>query len=534
MRNSINSVSRIANSDLDSNSTSDSDSDYDFMSYSPDMKLMYVAESGDIDTVQRLINNGIDVNDEDVHGQTALIYAAGEGHVEIVKCLINVEDIRVDTRNRRGKTALMYAAEQGHVEIVDCLINAVGIDVNTKDHNGKTALMYAAEQGHVTIIQCLMDVENIDIHARDENGRIALIYAARCCHTDAFKLLMNAKNIPHKYIVASLMKAAKNGGIDIVEYILGIESIGVDAKDENDCTALMHAASNGKYKVVELLLAKGAAVNAVDREGRTALIYASSCGHVNVVRSLMDAKGIDLGIKDQRRNIALDYAIEIDKVEIVVLLSSDFKKLELFNSAIRKMSFNTGKYLLCSGEVLCDMSFDVAMSNIYDALRGVRPYPKFLIKAKETLRLLKARKLSGMGGRTNLLAARAFGVRLESGWLDVYLSLEKFDQVSSVLRAAKLRSITYDVSEYLLLRTLLMQGAVSGMLSKLCSGLKANVLDFLLVGGANLVMPALQVIEDPSQIALQRYRLEEASSMRSPSKEQSLMQQESTKRPRID
>jgi len=53
-------------------------------------------------------------------------------------------------------------------------------------------------------------------------------------------------------------------------------------------TALMIAAKNGHYDIVEVLLEAGALVNIVNAFGHHALFYAVINNHTNIVRLLLD------------------------------------------------------------------------------------------------------------------------------------------------------------------------------------------------------------------------------------------------------
>ena len=61
----------------------------------------------------------------------------------------------------------------------------------------------------------------------------------------------------------------------------------MDAVDNDDWTALMHAAMNGHTATVNLLAGThGANVDTVDKNGRTALMHASRQGHTATVNAL--------------------------------------------------------------------------------------------------------------------------------------------------------------------------------------------------------------------------------------------------------
>ena len=55
-----------------------------------------------------------------------------------------------------GNTALIWAAREGHTEIAQLLIQAE-VNPNAADQDGLTALMWAVEKGHTEIVQLLRD-----------------------------------------------------------------------------------------------------------------------------------------------------------------------------------------------------------------------------------------------------------------------------------------------------------------------------------------------------------------------------------------
>jgi hypothetical protein len=148
---------------------------------------------------------GVDARDE--RGLTALMAAAGTGHLPGVRALIGA-GADVNARSRayglyKGATALELAL--GHPEIVltllesgarpdsyellsavndknDTLVEALlraGADVQTRDSGGQTALMIAAEKSRTDpkaagIVQRLIAAGS-DVNARDQLGQTALM-----------------------------------------------------------------------------------------------------------------------------------------------------------------------------------------------------------------------------------------------------------------------------------------------------------------------------------------------------------------------
>jgi hypothetical protein len=106
--------------------------------------------------VQKLLDDGVDVNWKDNIGSTALCWASVEGRVEIIKLLLD-RGAQIDIQNIVGWTALMIAVWNGKVECVR-LLQERGADMSLKCKSGKTARDQAVERGHVEIVLLLDEV----------------------------------------------------------------------------------------------------------------------------------------------------------------------------------------------------------------------------------------------------------------------------------------------------------------------------------------------------------------------------------------
>ena len=126
-----------------------------------------------------LFEDKVRANDplEDIQGWSAFQAVAAEGHLEIVKKLLDVgADVNVPA-GKYGRTALQAAAGEGHLEVVEKLLD-VGADVNAPaGEHGRTALRAAAEKGYLEVVEKLLDA-GADVNAKDNYGDIALRAAA--------------------------------------------------------------------------------------------------------------------------------------------------------------------------------------------------------------------------------------------------------------------------------------------------------------------------------------------------------------------
>lgn len=120
--------------------------------------------------------------------------------------------------------------------------------------------------------------------------------------------------------MTALMLAASQGCSEIVDILLEIEGIEVNAQTDIGLSAL-HGAIFGyskknsakqeeSIKIIKALLAKKADVNiAESTQGYTPLIYAAGRGHEKIVELLLDTPGIDVNARDECDNTPLHQAI---------------------------------------------------------------------------------------------------------------------------------------------------------------------------------------------------------------------------------
>ena len=116
-----------------------------------------VATRDDGSTTLHRAAEGVDVAATDGYGWTALRYAAGEGHRDVVALLLDrMEGSDVAAKDEDERTALHRAALGGHRDIVALLLGRLeGADVAAKDGDGWTALHCAAQGGHGDVVALL-------------------------------------------------------------------------------------------------------------------------------------------------------------------------------------------------------------------------------------------------------------------------------------------------------------------------------------------------------------------------------------------
>ena len=100
--------------------------------------LMLAALKGQLELATKLVAKGADVNKT---GWTPLHYAASNGHVDVIKLLIE-NHAYIDAESPNGSTPLMMASMYGNAQSVKLLLEE-GADSLLKNQIGLTALQFA-------------------------------------------------------------------------------------------------------------------------------------------------------------------------------------------------------------------------------------------------------------------------------------------------------------------------------------------------------------------------------------------------------
>lgn len=143
--------------------------------------LCEAARAGDLNALKRAIQAGADLNAGQLAngstGHAPLVLAAGQGHMECVRALLEA-GAAVDARGWHGETAAMMAAASEHRDCLSALIEA-GADVNARSLDGKTPAMWLAKFSAIEDSPCLrlLIAAGADLHPTDHHGRTAATHA---------------------------------------------------------------------------------------------------------------------------------------------------------------------------------------------------------------------------------------------------------------------------------------------------------------------------------------------------------------------
>ena len=90
------------------------------------MALDWAASQGDLHEIQRLVVCGVDLDEGDYDGRTAIHLAASEGQENVVRYLI-AKGVNLNPKDRWGGTPLADAKRGNHASIVALLKKHGGV-----------------------------------------------------------------------------------------------------------------------------------------------------------------------------------------------------------------------------------------------------------------------------------------------------------------------------------------------------------------------------------------------------------------------
>jgi len=292
-------------------------------------QLFEASKTGDVEEVKSLLQEGIDVNTEDVYGETALFYAVGWNHKEVVELLVSAGADVNHRSTRNGSTALMAINDRDNSECLQVLLNN-GADVNVRMfYQGETALFYAAFIRNIPVIKLLLNY-GANVNDADQNGDSVLLHCLTAHYPlqkdpfETIKVLLaagadvnqrgrygwtpahaafNMRSLEALRLIApkvegkfwkgaeeDFRKAADNP--ELVQLYLDAGA-DVNAGGKGGWDLLMEAIRTGSAQSIQILIKAGADVNSTDSNGVSPIQFAVGRGIAETVRVLI-SKGANI------------------------------------------------------------------------------------------------------------------------------------------------------------------------------------------------------------------------------------------------
>ena len=153
------------------------------------MALLIAVERQKVETVQTLLDSGVNIDCQDNMGQTALHRATRRESAEIVEILLR-KGAQVDLKNDEGRTPWSANIRSKNKSVLNMLLQA-GADSNTKAHQGVSELYNAATDGETDLVRYMLEA-GTDPSIKTQFLWTPLHWAAYYGHIECVKILIDA------------------------------------------------------------------------------------------------------------------------------------------------------------------------------------------------------------------------------------------------------------------------------------------------------------------------------------------------------
>lgn len=192
--------------------------------------LIAAAERGDTEGLLQLLEAGVNLNERDHRGRTAIMAATHANNPVIVQMLIEA-GADINLKDDKQDNPFLYAGAEGRLEILKMLIDA-GADTKLTNRFGGNALIPAAEKGHVENVSVLLSTTDVEVNHINNLGWTALLEVT----------ILSNGGLKHQQIARLLIDHGAN----------------VHIADRDGVTPLQHANRNNFREIVQILKDAGA------------------------------------------------------------------------------------------------------------------------------------------------------------------------------------------------------------------------------------------------------------------------------------
>ena len=255
------------------------------------LPLHTAAREGHLNVVKYLVDNELcNPASQEEDGTTPLYSAASHGHVSICRYLTleyHCDPLHVSIFSNNS---LHGAIHSGRIDVAQYFLKELKCDLNSKGEHGYTPILFAAASGNLEMVKFLVDELHCDLKQSSDMQRTALHVASTSGHLPVLKYLIENKkcdlNVTDIDNATILFCSAASGQLHILKYL--IEELKMDANSSNPKTGktpLTAAATHGHLPIVSYLLDIGC--DPLDHQSSTPLHCAAGCGHLDIVKYLM-------------------------------------------------------------------------------------------------------------------------------------------------------------------------------------------------------------------------------------------------------
>ncbi len=238
------------------------------------MEIFIKAMENDLSYIQNHINY---INEVDKNGKSLLHYATlGSAH-DVIDYLL-IQEINLNIQDVSGETALFDCARKGKINIAQKLLKKYA-NPNLKNNKNETALHLACHKGNMDMIDLLIE-NGAFLNIKTKDDKLPIHYAILAGHHQHIETLMKKFNIKWDYLDSHLNNflhyATYTTNPNLVEIFIKYD-LDINALNDQLETPIFNAIKHSTPEILKLLLKNDALLSINNRRyetpEKTALVF---------------------------------------------------------------------------------------------------------------------------------------------------------------------------------------------------------------------------------------------------------------------
>lgn len=379
-------------------------------------------------TMQKILNEHIDINISDKEGNSLLLKALKDSRFDLAGFLLQ-KGADVHQMNLQKESAFSFCLKnKAKIKLCRQIILQNSAQEGKIDAFDKPLWKIALEQNDTDLLKQIWN--KTDITKPDINGEIPLSTVLLKSENSAIEdLALSYVNSINDELLWQIVNA-KN--LSVFQKIMH-KKINDTATDKDGNTVLMYLIKNNyPIEYLKLLPESSLNINAMNSSQETALSLAIRQNNIEIIKFLMN-KGADINLKIQ--NIPLIYTMTAKQDEISEILLKQGVDLTYSPSdgsmrlmqAVRKLNVPLVRALLSAGDNV-DIRDSSGQTALFYLLKAINDYPEMSVDEMQTCweAIIQALKENGSDINIQNGNGETLLVRLAKDHKDIYLKFRDF------------------------------------------------------------------------------------------------------------
>lgn len=271
--------------------------------------LLQALWESNLSEAYRLIDSGVNLDEKDSYGRTALMFSINELETKMAKYLIQ-KGANVHLKDNLGWSALHHAIDESEHEVIRMLMEK-NVNIEERDNQGDTPIHIAA-RGYDDFYLKVLASYGANVNARNNFGESILMISHQLEDWSSVEVGLHLGALPFSF---------REG---VFAFDIPMDELYQKAfftyKDFELNNHLLRFIKSRQWEVVRELIKADFTLEEQNLKGENALILLTKSNQIDLVRILVKEKNVFLNSRDRHDKTALFYANRLEDKTIYQLI----------------------------------------------------------------------------------------------------------------------------------------------------------------------------------------------------------------------